>query len=143
MRVREIMTKNPICCTPELRLSEVARIMCGHDVGELPVVESMTDLKPLGVITDRDIVCRSLGQGRNPLELTARDCMTRSVVSVTPMTTLEDCCAVLEDRRIRRVVVVDEKGRCCGIVSLADIARLCEPDVTSEVMRQVSRRIAV
>jgi CBS domain-containing protein len=143
MRVGEIMTKNPICCTPEMRLPEVARVMCAHDVGELPVVESLTDRKPLGVLTDRDIVCRSLGQGKNPVDMTARDCMTRSVVSVTPTTTLEDCCAVLEDRRIRRVVVVDERGRCCGIVSVADIARLCEPDVTSEVMREVSRRVAV
>lgn len=142
MKVSEIMTKNPVCCTPEVRLHEVARIMCGHDIGELPVVDSQEGRKPLGVITDRDIVCRSLGQGRNPLDLTARDCMTRSVVSVSPATSLEDCCRVLEERRIRRVVVVDADGRCCGIVSLADIARKCEAEVTSEIMREVSQPIA-
>lgn len=142
MKVSEIMTKNPVCCTPEIGLQEVARIMCGHDIGELPVVDSQEGRKPLGVITDRDIVCRSLGQGRNPLELTARDCMTRSVVSVSPSTTLEDCCRVLEERRIRRVVVVDGNGRCCGIVSLADIARKCDSGVTSEVVREVSQPIA-
>jgi CBS domain-containing protein len=142
MRVSDIMTRNPVCCTPEVRLQEVARIMCGHDIGELPVVDGQDTLKPLGVITDRDIVCRSLGQGRNPFELTARDCMTRSVVSVTPTTSLEDCVRVLEERRIRRVVVVDEKGRCCGIVSVADIARKCAPDVTSEVVREVSQPVA-
>jgi CBS domain-containing protein len=130
MKVRVIMTRNPVCCTPEVRLPEVARIMRGHDIGELPVVDGHDTLKPLGVVTDRDIVRRSLGQGRNPMEMTARDCMTRSVVSVTPGTSLEDCVRVLEERRIRRVVVVDEKGRCCGIVSLADIAR------------EVSQRIA-
>jgi len=141
MKVSEIMTKNPVCCTPDIRLDEVARIMCGQDIGELPVVDSLAERKPLGVITDRDIVCRSLGQGRNPLEMTARDCMTRCVVSVTPTTSLEDCCRVLEERRIRRVVVVDGDGRCCGIVSLADIARKCAAEVTSEVVREVSRPI--
>lgn len=141
MRVSEIMTRNPVCCLPDARLQEVARIMCGHDVGELPVVDSHETLRPLGVITDRDIVCRSLGQGKNPLEMTARDCMTRTVVSVTPTTSLEDCVRVLEERRIRRVVVVDVKGRCCGIVALADIARSCAAEVTSEVVREVSRPI--
>jgi CBS domain-containing protein len=143
MKVSQIMTKNPVCCTPDAKLQEVARTMCGHDIGELPVVEDQETLRPLGVITDRDIVCRSLGQGRNPMDLTARDCMTRTVVSVTPNTSLEDCCRVLEDRRIRRVVVVDEKGRCCGIVSLADIARKCNSAVTSEVVREVSQPVAV
>jgi len=142
MRVSEIMTKNPVCCTPDARLQDSAKLMCDHDIGELPVVENKDNLKPLGVITDRDIVCRTLAQGRNPFELTARDCMTRTVVSVTPTTSLEDCCRVLEDRRIRRVVVVDEKGRTCGIVSQADIARKCDPEVTSEVVREVSQPVA-
>lgn len=141
MKVREIMTRDPVCCTPAMRLQEVARIMCGHDIGELPVVDSLSERRPVGVITDRDIVCRTLGQDRNPLELTAGDCMTRAVVSVSPATSLEDCCRVLEGQRIRRVVVVDGRGRCCGIVSLADIARKCAPDVTSEIMREVSQPV--
>lgn len=142
MKVREIMTKDPICCTPDTPLQDIAKTMCDRNIGELPVVDNADSLRPVGVITDRDIVCRSLGQGRNPMEQTARDCMTRSVVSVTPNTGLEDCCRVLEDRLIRRVVVVDDNGRCCGIVSLADIARNCASDVTSEVVREVSQPIA-
>ena len=142
MKVRDIMTKNPVCCTPDTPLQDVAKTMCDRNIGELPVVDSEKGLKPIGVITDRDIVCRSLARGKNPMEATARDCMTRSVVSVTPHTELEDCVRVLEDRLIRRVVVVDDGGRCCGIVSLADIARNCPADVTSEVVREVSQPIA-
>ncbi|MDP3543756.1 MAG: CBS domain-containing protein [Elusimicrobiota bacterium] len=141
MKVRELMTKNPVCCTPETPLADVAKTMCERNVGELPVVDNDRDLRPLGVITDRDIVCRSLARALNPLELAARDCMTRTVVSVTPNTSLEDCCRVLEERLIRRVVV-DENGRCCGIVSQADIARKCPSDVTSEVVREVSQPVA-
>lgn len=142
MNVRDLMTKNPVCCTPETPLMEVAKTMCERNIGEVPVVDSEDGLRPVGVITDRDIVCRSLAQGRNPVELAARDCMTRTVVSVTPQTSLEDCCRVLEERLIRRVVVVDENGRCCGIVSQADIARKCSSEVTSEVVREVSQPVA-
>lgn len=142
MKVREIMTDNPVCCTPDTPLQDVAAAMCDRNIGELPVVDGDSDLRPIGVITDRDIVCRSVAKGFNALDQTARDCMTRSVVSVTPNTDLEDCCRVLEDRLIRRVVVVDEQGRCCGIVSLADIALKCAPDVASEVVREVSQPIA-
>lgn len=142
MKVSEIMTKNPVCCTPDTPLQEVARTMCDRNIGELPVVDSEAGLKPLGVITDRDIVCRSLAKGRNPLEQSTRDCMTRSVVSVTPSTSLEDCARVLEERLIRRVVVVDGNGRVCGIVALADIARKCGSAVTSEIVREVSQPIA-
>lgn len=143
MRVNEIMTKNPVCCTPDAALQAVAKTMCDRNVGELPVVDSQESLKPVGVITDRDIVCRALAAGRNVQEMKARDCMTRSVVSVTPDTTLEDCCEVLEARRIRRVVVVDEKGRCCGIVSLADIARKSSSSLTGEVVRELSQPVGV
>lgn len=142
MKVSEIMTQNPVCCTPDTPLSDVAKTMCERNVGELPVVADEAGLKPLGVVTDRDIVCRTLGQGRDPAGLSARDCMTRTVVSVTPQTTVEDCCRVLEDRKIRRVVVVDERGRCCGIVSQADIARKCPPAAISEVVREVSQPVA-
>lgn len=142
MKVSEIMTKNPVCCTPEVALRDVAKTMCERSIGELPVVDDQEALKPLGVITDRDIVCRSLALGRNPEVMSARDCMTRKVVCVTPDTSVEDCCRLLEDRRIRRALVVDEKGRCCGIVSLADIARKCGPDLASEVVREVSQPVA-
>ncbi|MHB1121348.1 MAG: CBS domain-containing protein [Ramlibacter sp.] len=53
----------------------------------------------------------------------AADIMTKPVATVTPQTSMADCCKVMEDRQIRRVVVVDDAGRCCGIVAQADIAR--------------------
>lgn len=143
MRVSEIMTRQPVCCTPDAALQDVAKTMCERSVGELPVVDSQETLSPVGVITDRDIVCRALASGRNVQEMKARDCMTRTVVSVTPDTTLENCCEILEARRIRRVVVVDEKGRCCGIVSLADVARKGSPRLTGEVVRELSQPAGV
>ena len=68
MNVEDIMTRNPVCCTPDSGLRDVAQMMVDCDCGEIPVVESFESLIPVGVITDRDIVCRVVAKGMNPLE---------------------------------------------------------------------------
>ena len=136
MKVQEIMTRDPACCAPETPLEEVARLMVEHDCGCIPVLDE--EKKPIGVITDRDICCRAVAQGKNPLELKASDCMTDQCIVVTPDTSVDDCCATLEKNQIRRAVVVDDAGRCCGIVAQADLAERTD-DLVKEVVRSVSR----
>lgn len=136
MRVRDIMSRNVACCTPETSLPEVARMMVDNDCGEIPVV-SLTG-NPIGVVTDRDITCRVVAEGKNPLLMEAGDCMTTPCVTVTPETSLDECCEVLESNQIRRVPVVDEMGACCGIVSQADIARNASKSETAKVVKKVS-----
>ena len=140
MEVKEIMTPDPACCTPDTTLQRVAEMMVENDCGEIPVVESAASKRPVGVITDRDIVCRTVAKGLNPLTLTASDCMTTPCVTVTPETSLDECCRVLEEKQIRRVPVVDASGSCCGIVALADVARHARKRETAEVVREVSER---
>jgi CBS domain-containing protein len=138
MQVKDVMTPDPACCTPDTTLRRVAEMMVENDCGEIPVVEDMASMKPVGVITDRDITCRAVAKGLNPLVMTASDCMTTPCVTVTPDTPLDECCRVLEENRIRRVPVVDGGGACCGIVALADIARHARKRETAEVVREVS-----
>ena len=138
-KAEEIMTANPACCSRETPLSDVAQKMVENDCGCIPVVDE--DGKPVGVVTDRDICCRVVATGKNPAELIAADCMTERCVTATPETSLDDCCAVLEENQIRRAVVVDEEGRCCGIVAQADIAK-CRRELAGEVVEAVSRRTA-
>src|SRR5262245_2006777 len=117
MRVKDIMTDTISCCTPETSLADVARKMVVHDCGALPVIDDQDHDRPLGVVTDRDIVCRALAMGRNPLEMTAGECMTSPAYTVHPEDTLDDCCQMLEEHQVRRAVVIDEHGRCCGMVA--------------------------
>ena len=138
MEVKDVMTPDPACCTPDTSLQRVAEMMVENDCGEIPVVENETNKKPVGVVTDRDIVCRTVAKGLNPLTLTASDCMTTPCVTVTPDTSLDECCRVLEEKQIRRVPVVDASGACCGIVALADIAKHAKKRETAEVVREVS-----
>ena len=72
MQVKEVMTADPACCTPETGLQEVAQLMIDHDCGEVPVVGNQQSRIPVGVITDRDIVCRAIAKGLNPLELNSK-----------------------------------------------------------------------
>ncbi len=138
MRAEQIMTPRPAVCTPETPLQEVAELMIEYDCGEIPVVQSHDSLLPVGVITDRDITCRSVGQGKNPLKLTAMDCMSRPCVTVDRHEAVSECCRVLEDNQVRRVLVVDRAGRLCGIISQADIAEFGRADQTAELVREIS-----
>lgn len=129
-----------ICCTPDTNLKDVAKLMAEHDCGDIPVIQDGDGRKLIGVITDRDITCRAVAEGRNPLELTAQDCMSKPVVTVTPDTMLEDCCHTMERNQIRRVPVVDARGACCGVVSQADIARVASKARAGQVLREISRQ---
>lgn len=139
MKAKDFMTENPVCCVKDTSLEEVARMMVENDCGAIPVVADQEDWRPVGIITDRDITCRAVAEGRNPLDLTAGDIMTPSPVTATPETSLEECEKLMEKHKLRRILVVDMDGGCCGIVALADIARNASEDETGEVVEEVSR----
>ncbi len=139
MKVKDIMTRDPYCCISGTTLQFVARMMLDCDCGEIPVVNNEVELKPIGVITDRDIVCRAVAQGKNPLDMTAGECMTQPCITVKPETIIEECCKILEEKKIRRIPVVDEKGCCCGIVSQADIATHHLTNQIAEILEEVSQ----
>jgi len=137
-RARDVMTIHPACCTPETNGEEIARLMIECDCGEIPVVQDWQSRKLIGVVTDRDIVCRLVAAGRNPLESRARDCMSSPVVFATAETDLDECCRLMEQHRIRRLPIVDAEGRCCAILSQADIALKAPQRPAARVLRTVS-----
>jgi CBS domain-containing protein len=134
---KDVMTPEPRCCSPETPLNEVANLMVEADCGEIPVVDGSNRL--IGVVTDRDIVCRVVAKGKDPSSCTAQDAMTQPVVAVLADTTLDEIVAVMEENRIRRVPVVDAQGCCCGIVAQADVAMVARESEVGEMVREVSR----
>jgi CBS domain-containing protein len=116
----------------------VARLMCDRDCGEIPVVADTQAKTLVGVITDRDITCRTVAAGRNPLELTAGDCMSSPVVAVRLEMDLDVATQLMESRQIRRTPVVDQENACVGILSQADLARHA-PAAAGRVLQHVSR----
>lgn len=138
-RVRDFMTEDPVCCLPTTSLKVVAKLMVQYDCGEIPVVYSIESPKVLGVITDRDITCRTVAHGLNPLELVAEDIMTTPVLVVTMDMSIDDCCTLMKEERIRRVPVVDEDEFCCGMLSMADIARKTEGTTLASLIHEISQ----
>jgi CBS domain-containing protein len=133
---RDLMTPDPACCRPHTSVDEIAQLMREHDCGEIPVIDA--DDHPIGVVTDRDIVVRVVAERRNPIGYTAENCMTTTVVTVRVQDSLADVLQTMEKHQIRRVPVVDDEGRCAGIISQADIARDASPRDVAELVREVS-----
>lgn len=134
---KDVMTPEPQCCSPETTLNEVANLMVEADCGEIPVVDASNRL--IGVVTDRDIVCRVVAKGKNPSAVTAEEAMTKPVVAVTGDTSLDEVVSVMEENQIRRVPVVDANGSCCGIIAQADVAMVARESEVGEMVREVSR----
>ena len=122
MRVREIMTANLVCASPDTPLQEVARMMVDNDCGGVPVCEPTTK-RLVGFVTDRDIVCRTLARGINSLDKTAQDVMTTNLHTIGPDSSVEDCLQMMERFQVRRMPVIEGDYRIIGIVSQADLAR--------------------
>jgi len=139
MNVKEVMTTDPACCTPDTSLQQVAKLMVSNDCGCIPVIDDKNSKKPVGMITDRDITVRTVAQGKNPLDLTVSDAMSPNPVTVTPLMSLEACCNLMEKNQVRRVAVIDEGGAICGIIAQADIAVNAGQQQTAEVVQEVSK----
>ena len=139
MRVQDVMTRDPFCCTRDSGLQEVARMMVEHDCGVIPVVDGRQNMKLIGAVTDRDITCRTVAVGKNPLEMTAAQCMSSPVVTARPDMSLDECRRLMEENQVRRIPVIDSRGACCGMVSQADIARKADKEQTAEVVKEVSK----
>ena len=139
MKAKDIMTPSPVFCTQEAPLRDVARLMFENDCGEIPVLDGSDRMKAVGVVTDRDITIRTVAAGRNPLEMKAGECMTSPAITVDEDASLEQCCSTLEKHQVRRILVVDDEDRLCGVISQADIAKYAPSELTGQVVKEVSQ----
>jgi CBS domain-containing protein len=131
------MTPDPACCRPDTPIRDVAQMMVTNDCGEVPVCDEAR--KPIGVVTDRDVVCRLVAKGHDPLHATASECMSRRIITCTPETSIEECAQRMESHQIRRMPVVEASEAICGMVSQADLARKAPRRVAAAIVEEVSK----
>ena len=117
MNIRDVMTLNPRTVTPNDTIQNAARIMRDEDTGAVPVVENG---RPVGMVTDRDIVVRSVADG-GQVNRSVRDIVTTGVVCVTPDMSTREANELMSEHQVRRLPVV-ENDQLVGIVSLGDLA---------------------
>ncbi len=123
MKVHEIMSTNVASCDKSTPIEDVARMMVEHDCGMIPVVEKNGELSVVGTVTDRDIACRIVAEGKTTRDCTAEQAMSTSPVCIEKNQPLSDAEELMTKHMIRRLVVVDSDGHFCGVLSQADIAR--------------------
>jgi CBS domain-containing protein len=136
--VRDLMTVDVAVCNPQTELYYVARTMEERDVGAVPVVESTDSMKPIGIVTDRDIVVRALAKNQEALRMRAGDVMSVDLLTIDVEMPLQECVNQMEQRQVRRAIVLDHTGRCTGIIAQADIARHLAEHESAELLREVS-----
>jgi len=119
MKVSDIMTSAVVTARPGDTITQVARQMSEIDSGVIPICEGS---RLIGLITDRDIVIRVIGEKRDS-EIAVSEVMTTKVETCRPDDTVKAAVAKMADLQIRRLVVVDDTGRLAGILSLGDVAR--------------------
>jgi CBS domain-containing protein len=139
MKIDEIMTADPVFCTAEDSLIDAARLMAQHDIGLVPICESVETRKAIGCITDRDIVVRVVAEGKDPNVINSlREVMTHELATCSPNDDVDDVLQLMQQRQVRRVLVTDEHGSLVGVVATADLASSIEKRKVGEVMEEIS-----
>lgn len=139
MLVGEVMTTQVVMCTPWETARTAANLMKEHCVGALPVVWDKADPLVEGIITDRDLCCGIAGDARDSDAVLVSELMTRVPVTCEPDFTIEECLRLIEENQVRRIPVVDQRGRCVGIVTQVDIARKIPPAQVAEMISEISK----
>jgi CBS domain-containing protein len=119
MKVSEAMSRDVLVANPDETIQQAAQLMCDLDIGSLPVGEND---RLIGMITDRDIAIRAVGEGRD-CETKIRDVMTDEVKYCFDDQDIEEITRNMADEQIRRLPVVDRSKRLVGVLSLGDIAK--------------------
>jgi len=133
MQIRELMSKDVRFISPQNSVKEASAAMRDGDFGVLPVGEND---RLVGMLTDRDIVVRSVAQGRDPEKTQVREVMTDDIYYVFDDQTLEEAEKSMGAKQVRRLPVVNRDKRLVGIISLGDMA------ATSQAIRPAAEALS-
>lgn len=135
MKLKEVMTEDVQCISPDTTLSEASRRMADLDVGFLPICEND---RLSGVVTDRDIVIRGVAE-RKTGDTPVKDVCSSPVQFCYDDQDVSEAVRLMESKQIRRILVLDRNKRLCGVVSLGDLAvQTADERLSGEVLEKIS-----
>jgi len=133
--VRDAMTDSPRTLTAASTVVEAAKAMRDEDAGIMPVVDGD---QIEGVITDRDIAIRAVGEHKSP-DTPVRDVMTPQVLYCFEDETIEHVAENMGEKQVRRLPVLTREKRLVGIVSLGDVSRKTKPNTAGKAVAAISQ----
>lgn len=116
-------------------VSEIAKMMEKSDIGAVPIGK---DDKLIGMLTDRDIAVRVVAAGRDPKKTKAEDAMTKGIIYCRTSETVEDAIHLMDQKKIRRLPVLDDKKRLVGMLAMGDVAHSVSRDLSGELLHAVA-----
>jgi CBS domain-containing protein len=135
MKVSEVMTREVQTVQPDQPVQEAANFMLSADAGSIPVTEGE---RLIGMITDRDIAVRGVAKGFGP-DTPVRELMTDELITARIDDDVQDVASRMSDAQVRRLPVIDQDERLCGIVSLGDLARESDNESAQQALEGVSQ----
>ncbi len=134
MKVSEVMTRDVQTVRPDQPVQEAASFMLRADAGSIPVTDGD---RLIGMITDRDIAVRGIAKGYGP-DTPVRELMTNELIVARADDDVDDVASKMSEAQVRRLPVIDDEDRLCGIVSLGDLSRDADEDAATEALQGVS-----
>ncbi|MET4493170.1 CBS domain-containing protein [Bradyrhizobium sp. LA7.1] len=136
MKVKDVMHKGVDWVSPDTPITEIAKLMQGHDIGCIPIGD---DDHLIGMVTDRDIVCKGLASKNfNAARMTARDVMTEGIHCCREDDDLAKAVHHMETLKIRRLPVINKSRRMVGMISLGDVSQFASVDLLTQCIKGVS-----
>lgn len=135
MKISETMTTNVETIDISKTLRQAGRKMCQRGIGSLPVI---ADDKLVGLITDRDISCFAVAMGRDPNSTEVGKAMSKEVVTCFDDQDISYAAFLMQDKNIRRLVVINKNEEVVGLISIEDLAR-CSNELAGSVLESYRR----
>ena len=136
MQLKEIMTSPVATVAPDTSLADAARKMLELDIGLLPVSNGR---EIVGIVSDRDITIRAVAKGMDPERTGVQEVMTKEVVTCAVGSDVNTACGLMEEKQVRRLLVMDGDNLPVGIISLGDIALHLRREQAGGVLNKVSQ----
>ncbi len=138
-KCEDIMTKDPVCCSPDDTVDDVAQLMRDQDIGPVAVCDGEETKRLIGIVTDRDIVVKVVAEGLDPKTTRVESIMSSNLATCRIDEDAETAVERMRERQVRRIPVLDDRGRLAGIISQADVAtRMRRTDETAKVVEEIS-----
>ena len=135
MKISDVMTRDVQTVRPDQTAREAAGFMLSSDAGAIPVLDGD---RLMGMITDRDIAVRGVAQGHGP-ETQVRDLMTDDIVTARLDDDIDEVAARMSEAQVRRLPVIDDQLKLCGIVSLSDLTENGANDAAEQALDGISQ----
>lgn len=134
MKISQVMTRDVKTVRPDQTAREAASFMLSEDAGSMPVSDGD---RLIGMITDRDIAVRGVAKGHGP-DTPVRELMSDGIICARENDDVEEVATKMSSAQVRRLPVIDDNERLCGIVSLGDLSREAEGETAHQALDGVS-----